>query len=142
MSVLHILQFIFHLIISWYFSISLFVDLCFLCIMGINFLLSFVISIIHDIFLQNKFLICMKSRVLPLFSLAGFSLLKHGFLIPRIIQIFEENIVSLNAKNIYQWEFSGAPVVRIQCFHCHGLGSIPGRGTEILHAARGVFIYW
>ena len=27
------------------------------------------------------------------------------------------------------WEFPGCPVVRTWWFHCHGLGSIPGRGT-------------
>ena len=32
-------------------------------------------------------------------------------------------------------EFAGGLVVRIPGFHCHGLGSVPGRGTEILQAA-------
>ena len=31
-------------------------------------------------------------------------------------------------------EFPGAPVVRIQCFHCHGPSLIPGWGTKILHS--------
>ena len=31
--------------------------------------------------------------------------------------------------------FPGGLVVRIQHFHCHGPGSIPGRGTEIPQAA-------
>ena len=31
-------------------------------------------------------------------------------------------------------EFPGGPVVRIQCFYCCGLGSIPGQGTKILQA--------
>ena len=30
------------------------------------------------------------------------------------------------------WEFPGNPVVRTWCFHCHGLGSIPGQETKIL----------
>ena len=29
-------------------------------------------------------------------------------------------------KNEKKWEFPGGPVVTIQCFHCHGLGSFPG----------------
>ena len=32
-------------------------------------------------------------------------------------------------------EFPGDLVLRIPQFHCHGLGSIPGRGTEIPRAA-------
>ena len=72
----------------------------------------------------------MKSRVLPLFSLLGFTLLKRGFLIPRIIQIFEENTMLLNVKNIYQQEFPGCPVVRTRCIDCQGLSSIPGQGTD------------
>ena len=28
-------------------------------------------------------------------------------------------------------EFPGGLVVRIRRFHCHGLGLVPGRGTEI-----------
>ena len=27
-------------------------------------------------------------------------------------------------------------MVRIPCFDCHGLGSVPGQGTEVLQAAR------
>ena len=33
-------------------------------------------------------------------------------------------------------EFPGGPVMRIWCFHCWGLGSIPGQGTEIPQEAR------
>ena len=33
-------------------------------------------------------------------------------------------------------EFPGGLGVRIPDFHCHGLGSIPGRGTKILQAAQ------
>ena len=29
------------------------------------------------------------------------------------------------------WEFPGDLVVSIPGFHCHGLGSVPGQGTEI-----------
>ena len=28
-------------------------------------------------------------------------------------------------------EFPGGPVVRTQCVHCYGMGSIPGQGTKI-----------
>ena len=33
-------------------------------------------------------------------------------------------------------KFPGGPVVRIQRFHCRGLGSIPGQGTKIPQAAQ------
>ena len=32
-------------------------------------------------------------------------------------------------------EFPGGLGVSTGCFHCYGLGSIPGLGTEILHQA-------
>lgn len=32
----------------------------------------------------------------------------------------------------YGWGFPGGLAVRLWCFHCHGPGLIPGRGTEIL----------
>ena len=35
-------------------------------------------------------------------------------------------------KLVSCWEFPGALVLRIPGFHCHGLGSIPSQGTEIL----------
>ena len=41
----------------------------------------------------------------------------------------------LKHKNRQWGEFPGGPVVRIQCFHCVGLGSIPGQGTKILQDA-------
>lgn len=28
------------------------------------------------------------------------------------------------------WEFPGGLVVRVWCFHCYGLGSIPGQGLR------------
>ena len=34
-----------------------------------------------------------------------------------------------------QRELAGGPVVRTPCFHCWGLGSIPGERTKILQAA-------
>ena len=34
------------------------------------------------------------------------------------------------------WEFPGSPVVRVRCFHCCGLGSVPDWGTKISQAAR------
>ena len=37
-------------------------------------------------------------------------------------------------KKIYR-EFPGSPVVRIQGFHCGGLGSILGQETKVLQAA-------
>ena len=39
-------------------------------------------------------------------------------------------------RNKTYWKFPGSPVVRIQCFHCWGPGSIPGQGTKILQAAQ------
>ena len=39
-------------------------------------------------------------------------------------------------KRIIVWEFPGGPVVRTQCFHYCGLGSIPGQGTKIPQATR------
>lgn len=33
-------------------------------------------------------------------------------------------------------ELPGGPVVKTEHFHCHGQGSIPGRGTNILKAVR------
>ena len=33
-------------------------------------------------------------------------------------------------------EFPGGPVVSTQHFHCKGMSSISGWGTEILHAAQ------
>ena len=33
-------------------------------------------------------------------------------------------------------EFPGGPVVGTHHFHCHGSGSIPGKGTRILQAMR------
>ena len=35
-------------------------------------------------------------------------------------------------------EFPDGPVVKIQCFHCHGPGSIPSLGTKILQATHSV----
>ena len=35
------------------------------------------------------------------------------------------------------WEFPGSPVVKIQCFHCCGLGSAPGEGIKIPQALLG-----
>ena len=34
-----------------------------------------------------------------------------------------------------RWEFPGGPVFRTQRFHCNGLYSVHGRGTEIPQAA-------
>ena len=42
-------------------------------------------------------------------------------------------IININKND---GEFPGSLVVRIQGFHCCGLGSIPGQGTEILQAAQ------
>ena len=44
--------------------------------------------------------------------------------------------VCLLSKNCLFREFSGSLVVRTQCFHCCGLGSMPGWGTKIPQAAR------
>ena len=37
-------------------------------------------------------------------------------------------------ETIQNREFPGGQVVRTVSFHCHGPGSIPGQGTEILQA--------
>ena len=34
------------------------------------------------------------------------------------------------------WDISGGPVVMNPCFHCKGIGSIPGQGTNILHGTQ------
>ena len=39
------------------------------------------------------------------------------------------------SKKARSGEFSGGPKVRMQHFHCLGLGSIPGQGTKIPQAA-------
>ena len=41
-------------------------------------------------------------------------------------------VESKNYENMR--EFPGGLVVRTQCFHCKGPGSIPGQGTKILQA--------
>ena len=43
---------------------------------------------------------------------------------------YGRNYNNNSIKNCHR-EFPGGPVVRTQCFHCCGLGSIPGRGTKI-----------
>ena len=43
---------------------------------------------------------------------------------------------SIKNKVCWLWEFSGGPVARTQPFHCRGLSSIPGWGTEIPQAAQ------
>lgn len=44
---------------------------------------------------------------------------------------------SITIIELLSWEFRGGLVVRIQHFHSHGMGSIPGGETEILQAAWG-----
>ena len=39
-------------------------------------------------------------------------------------------------RNYNAGEFPVVPAVRTQCSHCWGLGSNPGRGTEILQVTR------
>ena len=39
-------------------------------------------------------------------------------------------------KKQRRWEFPGGLVIGIPGFHCCGLGSVPGRGTEILQAMQ------
>ena len=59
-------------------------------------------------------------------------------------------VISLNAKEariiphrlnntaliINCQEFPGGPVVKTEHFHCHSLGSIPGRGTNVPKAVQ------
>ena len=68
----------------------------------------------------------LKRYMLPVFIAALFT----------VITIWKQ-LVSTNEwmiKKLWYWEFPGYPVVRIQCFHCWGLDSIPGWGTKILQA--------
>ena len=39
----------------------------------------------------------------------------------------------LEMYKLASWESPRGPMVRTQCFHCWGLGSIPGRGTKTLY---------
>lgn len=39
------------------------------------------------------------------------------------------------AQKLKVWDFPGGLVIRIQGFHCHGPGSAPGKGIEILQVA-------
>ena len=50
------------------------------------------------------------------------------------ITIIGEKILSF-IKEVQVWEFPGGLMVRIPCFHCHGVGSVPGGETEIPQAA-------
>ena len=47
---------------------------------------------------------------------------------------FQLHFLKLFFKKICR-EFPGSPVVRIQGFHCGGLGSILGQETKVLQAA-------
>ena len=40
----------------------------------------------------------------------------------------------MTSKVWYHWEFSDGLVGNIPGFHCHGPGSIPGRGPEVPQA--------
>ena len=54
----------------------------------------------------------------------------------------ESIIISNHTQNmcflkwVYLGRFPGGPVVRTQCSHCQGLGSIPGQGTKTLQARQ------
>ena len=41
-------------------------------------------------------------------------------------------------QNKVPWEFPSGLVVRTWCFHCRGLGSIPGQEAQILQATHSV----
>lgn len=43
-------------------------------------------------------------------------------------------VTNLDLWRIISPEFPGSPIVRIQQFHCHGLGLISGQWTKILKA--------
>ena len=64
--------------------------------------------------------------------------LYQNFLDPA--QINKTKVLSVRAwgyafKTSGSREFPGSPVVGTPCFHCQGLGLIPGRGTKIPQAA-------
>ena len=44
--------------------------------------------------------------------------------------------VSSKDKSLRPRDFPGGPVVKTPHFHCRGVGSTPGRGAKIPHAAR------
>ena len=48
-----------------------------------------------------------------------------------------KSITSTFTLRNYQWvgSFPGSPVAGTLCFHCRGMGSTPGWGTKISHAA-------
>lgn len=48
-------------------------------------------------------------------------------------------VTTYHAKRARPQEFSDGPVVRNECFHCHGLGSVPSLdlGSQILYSAAG-----
>ena len=72
---------------------------------------------------------------------------KIKYLFPKILEqikskympiIKKSNLATiLLMKNQQSWEFPGSPVVRILRFHCHGRGSILGKGTKIPQASWG-----
>ena len=63
------------------------------------------------------------SKLIKSYSLNMFNLYVH----------YEKYLImSFSVKKFKYGEFPGGPVVRIQCFHFHGLGSKPDGLTEIL----------
>ena len=45
---------------------------------------------------------------------------------PRVVKVCKAIAKSETGR-----EFPGSPVIRILCYHCHGLGSIRGQGIKI-----------
>ena len=43
--------------------------------------------------------------------------------------------ITLDKKSYFR-DFPGNPLVRTECFHCQGPGSIPGWGTKLLQATH------
>lgn len=60
-------------------------------------------------------------------ALGSVSLIEYG-------RSDEVLLVTLGYERHWLGDFPGSPVVKILCFHCRGVSSIPSWGTKIAHA--------
>ena len=76
--------------------------------------------------------------VIPTLASDGFQLDNGHMMMPwsrdQLKMAFLGKVFVPGKKKYPCGEFPGGSVVRTCCFHCHGLGSIPGWGTKILQA--------